>query len=125
MAAKYPVQYQNPPVIYHDGPLVDRSEARAHGVIRYFTGDPCKYGHIEERWVKSGMCVRCRMERNRLPEYRADILPTLRRWAANNPDKVEAYNAQRRAVGLAKPVKSESRREGLLRHWVERKASAA
>ena len=51
-----------------------RSEAKALGVTRYFTGVPCKYGHLAERSL-SGNCVVCLLEhkrkwRLRYPEYR-------------------------------------------------------
>ena len=36
-----------------------RTEARKKGLSRYFTGVPCKYGHIAER-TRSGNCVECR-----------------------------------------------------------------
>ena len=36
-----------------------RTEAREKGLSRYFTGGPCKYGHIAER-TRSGNCVECR-----------------------------------------------------------------
>ena len=36
-----------------------RAEAFATGADRYFTGIPCKHGHVAERYV-SGSCVGCR-----------------------------------------------------------------
>lgn len=35
-----------------------RKEAKAKGAPRYFTGNPCKSGHIAERWTQ-GSCVEC------------------------------------------------------------------
>lgn len=29
---------------------------------KYFTGEPCKNGHIAERWNYNGMCVVCKRE---------------------------------------------------------------
>jgi hypothetical protein len=31
--------------------IISRAEAKARGLTRYFTGKPCKYGHIAERYV--------------------------------------------------------------------------
>jgi len=35
-----------------------RAEAKAIGATHYFTGEPCKHGHIAPRKVK-GACVEC------------------------------------------------------------------
>ncbi|KKK96676.1 hypothetical protein LCGC14_2660360, partial [marine sediment metagenome] len=32
-------------------PYITRDEAKALGLKRYFTGKPCKYGHISEHRV--------------------------------------------------------------------------
>lgn len=57
--------------------IISQSEAREHGLPRYFTGKPCKRGHVEERYVNNGGCVVCAIER-------------VRRWKKENPDKVRA-----------------------------------
>lgn len=35
------------------------TEAKNVGVVRYFTGKPCKYGHVAERKTASGNCIEC------------------------------------------------------------------
>lgn len=42
----------------YTGPIVTRAEAKATGKKRYFTGKPCKHGHISERYTTKG-CVAC------------------------------------------------------------------
>lgn len=37
-----------------------RSEAQKRGSKRYFTGAPCKHGHVAERVTSSGACIECR-----------------------------------------------------------------
>lgn len=37
----------------------ERAAAKAAGLARYFTGRPCKHGHIAERRTSSGHCVVC------------------------------------------------------------------
>jgi len=37
------------------------------GVIKYFTGVPCRRGHLSERHSQSGHCSECLNERNRSP----------------------------------------------------------
>ena len=43
--------------------LVPRRLARKYGGF-YFTGLPCKYGHIVERYGSTGHCVECVRLRN-------------------------------------------------------------
>lgn len=89
----------------------------------YFTGRPCKRGHLAERFVSCGICVEC----NRLhaaqsrianPEgtrlavkrahalygnrYRAGHSAADKRWKAANPDAVKAYG--RRAYEKSDPA---------------------
>lgn len=39
--------------------LISRAEARALGLKRYFTGKSCKHGHLCERQVSTGTCIKC------------------------------------------------------------------
>ena len=39
--------------------LVSREEAKRLGLKRYFTGEPCKHGHVAERFVSSTHCSTC------------------------------------------------------------------
>src|ERR1035437_4914004 len=43
-----------------------RQEAKANGLARYFTGQPCPHGHIAERYT-SGSCAECALARQRAP----------------------------------------------------------
>ena len=38
---------------------VSCQEAKVQGLKRYFTGKPCKHGHITERYVKDKTCIIC------------------------------------------------------------------
>ena len=42
-----------------DKPLLTRQEALNIGYARYFTGKPCKHGHVAERYTASRQCVEC------------------------------------------------------------------
>lgn len=42
------------------GPPVTRKEALAQGLKHYFTGKPCKHGHILKRRVSNSECGACR-----------------------------------------------------------------
>lgn len=47
-----------------------RAEALALGLSRYFTGKPCKHGHVAERSVSSRSCVECLRLRQATPEVK-------------------------------------------------------
>ena len=56
----------------YQGPIVDRQTAREMGLLRYFDGKPCKYGHISQRSTrKNNVCLKCHSER-RKRLYRQD-----------------------------------------------------
>ena len=46
--------------IFYEGDLVTRKEAVEQGLKNYFTGKPCKYGHVETRQTCSGQCNQCK-----------------------------------------------------------------
>jgi len=39
--------------------IISRKEAKVKGLNKYFTGQPCKWGHISERRTSNGGCVEC------------------------------------------------------------------
>lgn len=45
--------------------------ARALGLTRYFTGKPCRNGHIAPRRVQDGRCIACKTAANRRRMQRA------------------------------------------------------
>lgn len=42
--------------------VIGRHEAKAQGLLKYFTGKPCLRGHVVDRWVNSGKCCLCAIE---------------------------------------------------------------
>ena len=52
-------EYQEMFISLKNEGLISRKQAAAEGKIKYFTGKPCKYGHIAERYVSVGTCVEC------------------------------------------------------------------
>jgi len=40
-------------------PLITRQQAIDSGLKRYYTGEPCKKGHVAERFTSSSGCVEC------------------------------------------------------------------
>lgn len=45
--------------VFYDGPIVNRAEAKSNGGKKYFTGMPCKRGHVAQRWASTCMCCEC------------------------------------------------------------------
>jgi len=39
--------------------MITRSDAKAQGLSKYFTGVPCRNGHVAERYTQSGTCQDC------------------------------------------------------------------
>lgn len=75
--------------------IITRKEAKEKGLPRYFTGKPCKHGHVAERITGSAQCTGCfnhyykKMYQN--PEYRQKAITR----AQKNYDKGTAVNAAR------------------------------
>jgi hypothetical protein len=57
--------------------VVSCKDAKLAGAVRYYTGKPCKHGHIDERLVSNQTCCAC----NRLK---------VSNWQKANPDKAKA-----------------------------------
>lgn len=79
---------QTPPTI------ISLADARSGGLAKYFTGKPCKNGHLSERHVTSSACIECCYHRT--AAHRKQNPGRKRandaRYRANNRDKVKAKN---------------------------------
>lgn len=42
-----------------------RAKAAALGLKHFFSGEPCKFGHIDERWVCNNECRECNRRRSK------------------------------------------------------------
>ncbi len=74
--------------------LISRKTAKAHGLKRYFTGKPCRNGHIAQRYVLScGPCVECIRIRNGSPAAHLRF--------KNYNDSPKGQERSRRAILLA------------------------
>lgn len=86
--------------------ILSWGEAKRAGLKRYFTGEPCKNGHLSERYVAKSACIECQSERliaygrkqrelrGSIPwsksaeERRARRAASLRRYASTHPDRL-------------------------------------
>lgn len=66
------------------------AEARRRGLKHYFTGLPCKRGHIAERFTSTRNCVECNKLRGRnlSDEQKEKRNKRSREYANRNPEKV-------------------------------------
>jgi len=78
--------------------LISRKDAKAQGLKTYFTGKPCKYGHVAERLAGTTVCFECKRARNR--KYYATnsevVLHRRRKCYAANPEPGRQYNRKYR-----------------------------
>lgn len=77
--------------------LISRADAMAQGLSRYFTGKPCRKGHIAERYVNSCTCHCCALEnqkayRDKNPDYHQSRMRT---WYEKNKEYAQAYGRTR------------------------------
>lgn len=75
-----------------------RAEAKATGSKYYFTGEPCKHGHIAPRKTK-GACLEClKLEWERGNQTRAEYFRAYNQSEAGQKAKQEYYGRNREAV---------------------------
>lgn len=97
--------------------IISRIEARERGLTRYYTGKPCKHGHISSRFSSSCTCVLCFniAQRKKLRKSNAERKRKYRQKYVNkarvknaeygklhrlrHPDKSRARVSNRRARG--------------------------
>lgn len=95
-----------------DRPIITRAEAKARGLKRYFTGEPCKHGHIAERYVADGRCMVCSAERV-AARYRLDPEKGREDQKRRRAEKPDQYRAMDRKY-YAKTI--DARRESQKRY---------
>lgn len=76
--------------------IITKKDAKASGLKHYFTGKPCKRGHVSKRRVGNGTCFQCHLEvnakwREANPDYMSD-------WYQNNKDYAASRGAERYAA---------------------------
>lgn len=106
--------------------LVSKTEARSQGLTRYFTGRPCKRGHVAERFVSTKHCVRCAGEASSMWKKAnpAKCCAVRNAWAAANRERSRTIKA---AWNKANPEgqKARSRKWFLLNQEKANAATAA
>jgi 5-methylcytosine-specific restriction endonuclease McrA len=84
--------------------IVTRAEAKAAGLKRYYTGKPCKRGHMTERLTSNLTCVECACEAGVAHQqkwYAANRTYAAKRngsWNRKNLDRMRKANRKWRAT---------------------------
>ena len=82
--------------------LIFRQKAIDNKLTRYFTGKPCKHGHIAEKLLSNRTCVKCLLIKKRIRGQRSDVkhnnLKRLNAW--DTPAKHLARTRKRQAKQL-------------------------
>lgn len=86
--------------------IITRAEAKALGLKRYFTGNPCKHGHVSERETVNKCCREClksyHAKRRALPENKEKARFASRESYLRNREKVLERGRFRAASGYNK-----------------------
>jgi hypothetical protein len=82
--------------VHHEGPLISREEARIRGEKDYFTGEPCRSGHIAQRRVSNRSCRVCIWLNGRKRREKPGVAEREReaaaRWRQANPERAREAN---------------------------------
>jgi len=97
-----------------------RQEAKATGAKYYFTGKPCKHGHVAPRKTK-GACVECiKIEWQQAAEKRADYFREYNKREDVKDRKNEWYEANREQVIQAAATRPLEVKRVYQKAWKER-----
>jgi len=97
-----------------------RADAKASGATHYFTGEPCKHGHIALRKTK-GTCIEClKVEWRQATETRAEYFRAYNKLEAVKDRKNAWYQDNRDQVIAAAKTTPLDKKAQYKRDWKER-----
>lgn len=114
--------------------ISSRSEAMASGFLQYFTGKPCKHGHLEPRITSNGTCLECarghaKKHAKKYPskikarvakyrkENREDVLASKQRWRDENRDYHRRYQREYLSSRKESDPELRERRRKYINQW--------
>ena len=87
--------------------IITRQQAIEQKLTRYFTGKPCKHGHISEKLLSNRTCIECQIKRKadwgNKPHVKKQALNRLANW--DTPEKHLARTRKRQAAKLQRVPK--------------------
>ena len=98
--------------------VTTRKEAKSQNLSHYFTGNPCKHGHVVKRTTNDGVCVSCAVQHSRNWQKKNPALHTLIQ------DKFKENNPKYESVWRKKYPESAARKS-LLRRTSEQQRTPA
>jgi hypothetical protein len=72
--------------------IILKKDALEKGLKHYFTGIPCKAGHVCNRYTSNNSCVDCLQLRNEMPETKKRT----EKWRNRNKKKLSEYFKEKR-----------------------------
>lgn len=94
-----------------------RAEAKSTGAKYYFTGEPCKHGHIALRKTK-GACVEClKIEWEKGNETRAEYFREYNQSEAGQQAKQEYYKRNRQIVIARAQARPQEEKQAYRKSW--------
>ena len=84
--------------------MITRQDAISQGLPRYFTGQPCKHGHIAERYTGNKTCCVCANAASSNVKKRnpKKYLALVNKWKKQNPLNVKQSNLKANRANPAK-----------------------
>jgi len=102
---------------------VTRSEAIKLGLSTYSTGNPCKHGHICERWVINYSCVQCTKSINAksFQKHKQKRIVQSIEYTKRNPQQRKSISAKYYQKNKDKLLKNRDKTKDLerLKTWVQ------
>lgn len=77
--------------------IITREEAQEQGLTKYFTGKPCKHGHLAERYTVNTRCSVCQKDMRKIlisknpKKYKQQKKVSNKRYKTKNKEKVKEY----------------------------------
>lgn len=102
--------------------LVSRKEAKEMGLPHYYTGTPCKHGHVSKRRTSNATCFECHLLTN--GKWRSNNPEYMGSWYLENKDRVldqqKEYYEKNKSEILAKCKEyRDSNREKISASWLD------
>lgn len=108
--------------------IITRAEAVTSNLVSYFTGQPCKNGHIDKRYTNTGICYECKRQRNKVHYSRyPDVIKSInkrsydkypdralarsQRWSEQNRERSNRIKQNYKIRHREKYLKAESDRQ--------------
>jgi hypothetical protein len=82
--------------------VISRKDAKKDELKWYFTGKPCKHGHIAKRYITKSECQACRLARYASKKSKYKRLN--KQWKKRNKGLVNATAAKRNSAKLLRTV---------------------